>query len=183
MGKWFLASAVGVAVLLGVGAVTWAFGRGDWGHRFGDRGPHHGAARLLALLDGDRVKSELGLSDEQATRLHQIAFDAEKSSIKTRAEMAIHRVELQELLGADNPDREAVMNKVQELSSLRGEMMKQRFETLLAVKGLLTPDQQKKIRTFIEHRHAARPREQFRGHHGPPGRPPEPPERSPKPPV
>ena len=161
--------AFGAAILLGlisVGAQTWGqdnvrFGpaRGRAGYHFRDgRGFGRGAmmgGRLLAMLDSTRVKTALGLTDEQSSRLRQIVLDTEKNSIKTRADMQVRRIELRELMRADNPDRDAVMKKLDEISALRSQMMKQHVEAFLSAKSVLTPEQQKKIRTFIENRRAS----------------------------
>lgn len=169
MTKWGrVGLAVGAAVVLGglaVGAATWAqesgrFERGRQGgeFQFGEgrdfgRGQRMGA-RMLAMLDDDRVKSALGLTDDQTSRLRQIVVDTQKSGITTGAEMAVRGIELRELLRADNPDRDTVMKKIDQISALRTEMLKQDVDALLKAKTVLTPEQQKKIRTFIE-RHRA----------------------------
>ena len=114
---------------------------------------HRMGPRLLAILDNDRVKSALGLTDDQSARLRKIVVDSEKSNIKTRADLSVRGIELHELMRADVPDRQAVMKKVDEISALRQEMMKQEMDALLNAKGVLTPEQQKKIRTFLERRH------------------------------
>lgn len=183
MRKRFVAGTVVVITLLALGLAAGAIHRAPWGHRWGGHGPEQMASRLLALLDNDRVKSELGLNDQQAGRLRQIIVDAEKSSIKAGGEMAVRSIDLRELLRADTPDRDAALKKVQEISNLRGEMMKHHVEALLAAKNVLTPEQQKKMRTFIEKQHGR----EFRGEHlGPhplmPGRPPGPPREAPNPP-
>ncbi|MGE5325980.1 MAG: Spy/CpxP family protein refolding chaperone [Deltaproteobacteria bacterium] len=161
--------AMGAAILLGLismGAQSWAqenirFGsaRAQAGFQFRDgRGFGHGGpmmgGRLLAMLDSARVKTALGLTDDQSNRLRQIVIDTEKNTIKTRADMAVRQIELRELMRADNPDRDAVMKKLDEVSALRSQMMKQHVEALLSAKSVLTPEQQKKIRTFIENRRA-----------------------------
>jgi Spy/CpxP family protein refolding chaperone len=115
------------------------------------------AARLMAALENDRVKAYLNLSDPQVDRLRQILVDAEKAGVKARADIAVRGIELRELLRADKPDRDTVIRKVQEISDLRGQLMKERIEALLAVKGVLTPEQQKKIRSFIGRRAARQP--------------------------
>ena len=111
------------------------------------------------------VRTALGLSDEQANRLRQVMGEAQKSALKTRADLGVRRIELRELMRADQPDRDAVMKKVQEVSDLRGQMMKQRVESLLASKAILTPEQQQKIRAFMHRRgqEGFRGREGFRG--------------------
>lgn len=115
------------------------------------RGP-----RLMAMLENDRVKSELGLTDEQSGKLRQIMVDSRKSAVKTRADMTVRGIELRELLRADQANRDAVLRKVQEISDLRGQMMRQRVESLLAAKSVLTAEQQQKIRAFMSERRGRR---------------------------
>ena len=149
MKRWVLA---GAAVVLGVAALT-AYGRAQgergWGPDTRGRGGFRMGPRLLAFLENDRVKTELGLTDDQTSRLRQIIVEAQKSSVKTGADMAVRGIELRELMQVEQPDRAAIMKKVQELSDLRGQMMKQHVESLLAAKTVLTPEQQKKVRAFL----------------------------------
>jgi Spy/CpxP family protein refolding chaperone len=164
-----------IAVMLGalalpvLGRAQGKEGAGPWGRAERERG-----LRLLAMLENEQVRTELGITDQQAERLRQIAVDTEKSAVRTRAEIAVRNMELRELLRADKPEREAVMKKVQEISDLRGQIMKQHMESLLATKTVLTPEQQRKMRARLEHR--GRPgawRERFRPQA--PGAPPGPP--------
>jgi Spy/CpxP family protein refolding chaperone len=113
-------------------------------------------AMLRAALDNDRVKAALNLTDQQVARLRQSLVDTEKATVKTRADIEVGRIELRELMRADKPDRDAVMRKVQEISDLQGQMMKQRVDALVTAKTVLTPEQQKKIRAFMESRAAMR---------------------------
>jgi Spy/CpxP family protein refolding chaperone len=64
----------------------------------------------------------------------------------------VRGIELRELLRADQPNHDAVLGKVQEISDLRGQMMRQHVESLLAAKSVLTPEQQQKIRAFMSER-------------------------------
>ena len=123
---------------------------GRWGSRRG-RGYEFGG-RMFGLLESDRAKTELGLTDQQADKLRQSFLDSRKASIKTRADIQVRRMELHELLRDDKPDREVVMKKVQEISDLRAQMMRQHMESLLAAKTILTPEQQKKMRSFMASR-------------------------------
>jgi Spy/CpxP family protein refolding chaperone len=184
MKRWIL---VGIALMLGALALPVLGGAqgggegGAWGRQEHGMGP-----RFMALLENDRVRTALGLTDQQAERLRQIALDTEKFTVKTRAEVAVRGMDLRELLRADKPEREAVMKKVQEISDLRGQIMKQHMEALLATKTVLTPEQQRKMRAFLEHRGGpGAGRERFRSHspQAPEG-PPEPPAQAPgEPPV
>jgi Spy/CpxP family protein refolding chaperone len=132
---------------------------------------------MLAMLDNDRFKSELGLTDEQAGRLRQLVLENEKSSVRTKAEVKVRQIELREMLRADNPNRDATLKKAQEISDLHGQMMKQHIEALLTAKTILTPEQQKKMHALMAE-HAFRGRQPGEGRgprfgHGPQGgRPP-----------
>ena len=78
--------------------------------------------------------------------------------------MEVCGIELREALRADKPDRNGILKKVQEISDLRGEMMKRVVEAILAAKELLSPEQQKKMLFLIESRDGRDPAgEELRG--------------------
>jgi Spy/CpxP family protein refolding chaperone len=158
-------------------------GRGEFGRHEGgghdgwERGGRHGfggAEHLLRMAENPRVRMFLGLTDEQVGRLHKIGVEAEKSSIQTRADLELRHIELRELLRAENPEHDAIMQKLDEVNALRGKMEKQQVETLLSARSVLTPEQVKKVRAFMENRGPGSGME--RGHemerHGGMGRPP-----------
>ena len=195
MRRKFAFGTIGLLVLLAAAIVAWG-GQGQeeparWQgpHESASQGPsgdfgHHGMGRwdgwhefgggqgLLGLAHNSRLRAYLNLTDQQAERLHQISVDSRKSSVKTRADLELRSIELDELLRADNPDHDAVMKKVQEVSELRGQMMKQHMETLLTARSVLTPEQQKKLRFFRENPSFGGPgREHMMEHRGGQGRP------------
>ena len=187
-----------VLAVLALGTVNWAAGQAEgrpqWGmagpgHEREMAGPGHEAEHLLAMLENDRVKAELALTDDQVTRLRQLTVETEKTSIKTKADLAVRRIELRELLKADNPDRDAVMKKVQEVSSLTGQLMQQHVQALLSAKTVLTPEQQKKIREFSANHRMGHPGMQGMSTHRPgmqggsQRQPPMPPSSEPQPPA
>ena len=88
----------------------------------------------------------LGLTDEQVGRLHKIGVEAEKASVQTRADMELRHIELRELMRAENPDHDAIMQKLDEVNALRGKMEKQQVETMLSARGVLTPEQRRRSR-------------------------------------
>jgi Spy/CpxP family protein refolding chaperone len=153
--KWMALAAAGAAIVVGGALVVRAqnmgprpaMGMGNWSQRGGELPM---ANRALALLDNSRVRAALNLTDAQASQLRKIIVGMEESSIKTQADVAVAGIELRELLREDKPDHEAVMNKVSQIAQLRAQLMKQHVEALLAAKDVLTPEQQKMIRQFIE---------------------------------
>ena len=144
-----------IVSLLGLSLVALAFDRwGGGGFGRGERMGHgHG---FLALLDNSRLRTYLELTDSQVDQLRKIAVDTEIATAKDRADVRVRRIELRELLRAENPDRAAVMQKVQEISQAREQLMKQRIDALLSAKKVLTPEQQKKARSFFENHRMGR---------------------------
>jgi Heavy-metal resistance len=116
----------------------------------GSGGPLQRVFRLLAALDDPRVRTMLGLTDQQADSLRKIVVDTETFTIKTGADIAVDSIELRELLRADKPDRAAVMSKGDEISKLTSQLIDHSLDAMLAAKAVLTPEQQKTIRTYLE---------------------------------
>jgi len=186
---------MGLLAVLATAIVTWGqdapsrVTRWERPQRFQDHGPGggfghpgmawrhagHGLAgeRLLRLAESPRMRAYLNLTDQQVSRLHQLAVDTEKTSVETRASLQLRGIEMRELLRADNPDQDAILKKVDEVSALRGQMARQRIQTLLAARNVLTPEQQKKLRSFREGqgfgRFGPQHRMERRGRQGGPG--------------
>jgi hypothetical protein len=66
------------------------------------------------------------------------------------------------------------MQKLDEVNALRGKMEKQHVETLLSARSVLTPEQLKKVKAFMEHGGPGGGMEREHGmeRHGGMGRPP-----------
>jgi hypothetical protein len=155
--KGILASTLLVLPFLSLGNIAWGSGQGMWGNRSGEPQDRPGIERLLGLLDSDRIRTYLRLEDPQVERLRQIALEAEKANVKIRAEIEVRSIELREALRGDKPDRDEILKKVQEISDLRGQMMKHNVEAILAAKAVLSPEQQRKVFFIIESRHEGGP--------------------------
>ncbi len=134
------------AMLFGDGI---AFRGGRWRGGLGGGG--------MAMLFGSRrFKEELGLSEEQAEKLHDLTVENRKSIIRGRADLRIHFIELREMLREDSPPKAQVDKKVQQIAQLRGDLMKVRVNGLLSAKSILTLEQQKKIYELHSERRGAR---------------------------
>lgn len=118
----------------------------------GPGNPLERVSRLLAALDDPRVRTALDLSDQQADGLRKIIVDTETFTITTGANVAVNSIELRELLRADKPDRAAVMAKGDEISKSTSQLINHFLDAMLSAKAILTPDQQKKIRAYMESR-------------------------------
>ncbi len=160
MKKWIAIAATLVFAAAGFAfAAQGPWGTG-WGHGF--RGPDRGMMGqwFLALLQNDQFRAQVNLTDSQVSRLRQIVANTEKANIQTRAQMRIDGIDLGQLLHSEKPDRAAVLKKVQQISELRGQMMKNNVQALLDAKTVLSPQQQEEVRQFIKKRFRERRRGQ-----------------------
>jgi Spy/CpxP family protein refolding chaperone len=128
-----------------MGRAQGAGGRGQ-----GPGGPLQMVSRLMMALDDTRVRAMLGLTDQQADSLRKIVVDTETFTIRTGATIAVDSIDLRELLRADKPDRAAVMGKGDEISKFTSQLINRYLDAVLAAKAILTPEQQKLIRTYME---------------------------------
>lgn len=107
-------------------------------------------SRMLTALDDTRVRTMVGISDQQADSLRKIILDTETYTITTGAAIAVNSLELRELLRADKPDRAVVTSKGDEISKATSGLISHYLDAILAVKTILTPEQQEMISAYIE---------------------------------
>jgi hypothetical protein len=83
--------------------------------------------------------------------------------------MELGHIELGELMRAENPNHDAIMQKLDEVNALRGKMEKARVETMLSARAVLTPEQRTKIKTFMQNRGEGMEHRPGMQRHGGPG--------------
>jgi len=93
----------------------------------------------------------LDLTEEQQVQIEQINTDAMKAHLPIRSKLQTLNAELDEILIADNPNRGAINRKIDEMSSLRTEMQKDRIDTRLKIRELLTEEQRVKFDAIRMH--------------------------------
>ena len=113
-------------------------------------GPAQSVFKLLAALDDARVRTMLGITDQQADSLHKLVLDTETFTITTAAAIAVNSLELRELLRPDKPDRAAVMGKGDAISKSTSDLISHYLDAMLTAKQILTPEQQKMIQNYME---------------------------------
>lgn len=135
----------------GRGGDGWRSGRGKGGWGDGERMGMRGRRRqgrefmLARLVNDPAIRERLGITPEQAAKIRLQTFDFRKSQIRGRADLEIKRLELRELLAADNPDRAALDQKLQEISAARLTQEKAAIDFRLAMRNALTPEQRQKL--------------------------------------
>jgi Spy/CpxP family protein refolding chaperone len=129
-----------------------------------------GGAALAALPDPQpvaagpdmaRIQQQVGLSDTQVAQLKKLWGEERKLAIRRRADMAIARMEMEELLDGPSIDEKALNAKLKELSDLQAATLRSRVDAQLALRRLVTPEQQQKLRGLLRDR-------RWRGGDGPP---------------
>ncbi len=90
-----------------------------------------------------RMMDHLKLTDEQRPKFQKLHSDMMKKQIALRADLQTRRVELADLLNADNPDKTNIDAKLTEISKLRGDLTINHADFWFAVNKILTPEQQK----------------------------------------
>ena len=98
----------------------------------------HGLAMRFAALD---------LTDAQRDKLRDIHEAAARKGVQRRADVQLARMDLRKLMRADAPSASAVNAQIDKISRLQAEGMKAHFDTFMQARAVLTPEQQKKLRS------------------------------------
>jgi Spy/CpxP family protein refolding chaperone len=97
------------------------------------------------LLSNPATRQRLGITAAQSTKIEQQNVDFEKAQIRARADLQVKRIELNELLRADSPNRSAIDGKLQEVSSAQMALEKSAIDNQLAMRDILTPAQRQQL--------------------------------------
>lgn len=120
------------------------------------------------------LQSDIGLTDEQVAEIRRIHTEARKAGIRRHADLRIARIELHELLGAATVDEARIAARAKTISDLQAAAFKERTESQLAVRRLVTAEQFQKmqqVRRGAVRARRARPMHRSLAPEGPPGGP------------
>lgn len=85
----------------------------------------------------------LNLSEAQQKQFDALASDFRKDMVDQRAGIAKARLELLDLLKAENPDRSKIADQLENVSALESAAKVKALDHWFAVNKILTPEQQK----------------------------------------
>ena len=108
----------------------------------------------------EALRADIGLSDEQVSEIRRIHRDARKAAVRRNAELRVARMELDDLMGAATLDEGKIAARVKAISELQAAALKERTDSRLAVRRLVTPEQFQKMQEAKRHAfrsHRARP--------------------------
>jgi periplasmic protein CpxP/Spy len=98
----------------------------------------------------------LNLSAEQKEKIASIRKSGKEANKEARAALMDARKKGDELLKSDAKKEELVAH-FESTQTLRNKLAKARFEMMLAVRDVLTPEQRQKFRAFLESHKGIRP--------------------------
>jgi protein CpxP len=117
--------------------------------------PMHDFVRhaLHSLL---RHQKDLGLSDDQVSKLKTLAADYEKGRIKGEAEIKLAEVDVQALIHDEKAETSAIEAALKKSEGAHTALRLEQVKAMRATVGVLTPEQREKWRTTFAPRHGDR---------------------------
>jgi Spy/CpxP family protein refolding chaperone len=104
------------------------------------------------------MMQKLKLTDDQKSKVKDIHFATEKQAVELRSKVQMSRIELQQLLSSETPDRDAIEKQIQEVASNEASLKMNRLNAWFEVNKILNPDQQKIWKKMLDRRVAMRGR-------------------------
>ena len=120
--KWIL----GVAILLAVSGIVLA-----------QQGPQQGRM----WRDRDDIAGQLNLTQEQRTKFDNLRSEHHKSMVRKQADLRIAQIDLDNLMDADQPDKNRIAGKLKDISDLQHSQKMEWLEHMFGVRALLTQEQ------------------------------------------
>ena len=124
-----------------VAAAAFLWGTGSVDARPGRRGGRM-AGRFEAPFKA------LDLTAEQQEKMKALHLANGKEMVRLRADEQIAQMELQEVMGQDNPSPTEVKAKVDNVNKVRSTITSRMVDLKLGMKKILTPEQREKLRSF-----------------------------------
>ncbi len=151
------ALALGLVFLGAAPAEARGRGRGpSGGPGMGPGGPGGGPGMGFNPRLIEAVAGELGVTDATLTKIKDLIYETQKAHIKMRGELETAHLELRRLMDTDQPKVDAVMRQVDKIGGLETKFKKSQLKMMLAVRGMLTPEQRTKLKQIMANRRGMR---------------------------
>ncbi|HUV36471.1 MAG TPA: periplasmic heavy metal sensor [Patescibacteria group bacterium] len=108
--------------------------------------------RMPAGRRGMHLGRRMGLPQEKMVRVGRIFDDLHDETVDLRERLAVARGALIELLNAERPDQGAIMDKIDEISAIQGELEKLLMKRLLRVHEILDPGEREQLLHLLQKR-------------------------------
>ncbi len=105
-----------------------------------------------ALVQNEDIQKEVGLSDEQLTKIRDIKFKTDKEVVKLRSDMELKEIDLREELSKDNPDMTKVEKLIKAKHAIMADIELAKVKEYTAVKKILSEKQIEKLKEIMRER-------------------------------
>lgn len=92
-----------------------------------------------------KVQDDLNLTKEQRDKIKKIHSDLQKLIIPIKSQIELKRIDLKEMIEADNPNKDQIAAKVKEIESLKTQIKINRINARIDTRNLLTKEQRDKL--------------------------------------
>ncbi|MDA0985985.1 MAG: hypothetical protein O3A55_00045 [Bacteroidetes bacterium] len=121
-----------------------------------------GDKKIMLHSDGKAsILKKLNLSEDQKSKVDKVKYEATKSAIELGSKIKLLKLDIKELLKADNPDKSAIDKKIKETVEKTTSLATIRLDSWFKVNELLNSDQ-KKVWKNVLNQHAAMKEGNFR---------------------
>jgi Spy/CpxP family protein refolding chaperone len=127
-------------------------------------GPHQTASEFIEHIL--KFKEGMAITDEQATKLHTIKTEFEKTKIKMKADMQLASVDLHDLLRNEQGDLGAVESKLKSLYDIRAGLYLASVKAGRDAKAVLTDEQRSRMKAVHDRINAYKEGGMPKGHPG-----------------
>ena len=97
----------------------------------------------------DRLMQNIDLSDEQSQQIKAIEEESKATADEIKQQMRLQHEQMKDLMASD-ASVEEIRSQYQEAQGLRQQMSDNRFETMLEIREVLTPEQRSQIAELME---------------------------------
>lgn len=99
-----------------------------------------------------KVIEQLKLTDDQRKDMDQILLQHRENLIDMRADVEKAELAMEPLVGADQPNEQAILAQIDRIAQARAELEKANARFLLALRAKLSPEQFKELKTLRDDR-------------------------------
>ena len=103
------------------------------------RADNNPSARMKKIIES------LDLTKEQIIEIRKMDLNFQKNTLELRSKVQANQLDIEGLFLDEQPDMVKIRAKLQEIANLQVELKIKGIEEYLAVKGILTPEQQEKL--------------------------------------
>ena len=151
MRKYAFAAIIGLVMTLSMAALP---AHADRGHKGGSKDGDLESKffwKASFLLSN---QEEIGLTEEQITKIEQLQTDVKKSLIRKDAEIEVIALDIQSALKSDNADIEVISPLVDQKYDLKKQKTKDVIAAYVQLSNLLTEEQKAKKKALFSQKHS-----------------------------